>query len=122
MGHSISEIVRQLGFSRSAVSREYQEYMDDGQKTSDQTNCKGQLALAVRGERLFKRAVRSQRSQTLAQITFQLNDGASRTVSKRTVQPSLHRRGFDSRQPTRIPMLNARHRAVHLVWAREPRD
>ncbi|GFY05310.1 hypothetical protein TNCV_2207561 [Trichonephila clavipes] len=27
MGHSISEIVRQLGFSRSKVSRVYQEYM-----------------------------------------------------------------------------------------------
>ncbi|GFX51535.1 hypothetical protein TNCV_5012391 [Trichonephila clavipes] len=32
MGHSISEIVRQLGFSRSTASRVYQEYMDGGQK------------------------------------------------------------------------------------------
>ena len=32
MGHSISEIVRQLGFSRSTVSRVYQEYMDGGKK------------------------------------------------------------------------------------------
>ncbi|GFT99496.1 uncharacterized protein TNCV_3239431 [Trichonephila clavipes] len=34
MGHSISEIVRQLGFSRSTVSGVYQEYMDGGQKIS----------------------------------------------------------------------------------------
>ncbi|GFT10980.1 hypothetical protein TNCV_1945271 [Trichonephila clavipes] len=32
MGHSISESVKQLGFSRSTVSRVYQEYMDGGQK------------------------------------------------------------------------------------------
>ncbi|GFX78150.1 transposable element Tcb2 transposase [Trichonephila clavipes] len=32
MGHSISEIVRQIGFSRLTVSKTYQEYMDDGQK------------------------------------------------------------------------------------------
>ncbi|GFX65877.1 hypothetical protein TNCV_12981 [Trichonephila clavipes] len=38
----------------------------------------------------------SQQRQTLAQITTQLNDGTSRTVSKRTVPRSLHRMGFGS--------------------------
>ncbi|GFU89442.1 hypothetical protein TNCV_4875571 [Trichonephila clavipes] len=32
MNHSISEIVRQLGFSRTTVSGAYQEYLDGGQK------------------------------------------------------------------------------------------
>ncbi|GFX55099.1 HTH_Tnp_Tc3_2 domain-containing protein [Trichonephila clavipes] len=115
MGDSIPEIVRQLGFSRSTVSRVYQEYMDGGQKTSDRVNCKGQLALTVRGERWLRRIVRSQRSPALAQITTQLNDGASRTVSKRTVQRSLLRIIFGSRRPTRIPLLNARHQGGRLA-------
>ncbi|GFS72429.1 HTH_Tnp_Tc3_2 domain-containing protein [Trichonephila clavipes] len=107
MGHLISKIFRQLGFSRSTVSRVYQEYMDGEQKkTSDLVNCKGQLALTVRGERRLRSIVLS---QTLAQITTQLNDGVSRTVSKRTVQRSLHRMGFESRRPKRVPLLNARH-------------
>jgi len=122
MGHSISEIVRQLGFARSTVSRVYQEYLVAGKKTSERANCRGQSALTVRGERRLRRIVRSQRSQTLAQITTQLNDGASRTVSQRTVQRSLHRMGFGSRRPTRVPLLNARHRAARLAWAREHRD
>ncbi|GFT25186.1 HTH_Tnp_Tc3_2 domain-containing protein [Trichonephila clavipes] len=83
MGHSSFEIVRQLGFSRLTVSRVYQECTDGGQKTSDRANCKGQSALTVRGKRRLKYIVRSQRSQTLAQIITQLNDGISRTVSKR---------------------------------------
>ncbi|GFU80776.1 HTH_Tnp_Tc3_2 domain-containing protein [Trichonephila clavipes] len=95
--------------------------MDGGQKTSDQANCKGQLALVVQGERRLRRIVRSQRSQTLAQITTQLNDGASHTVSKRTMQSLLHRMGFGSSRPTRVPLLNARYRAALLVWAREHR-
>ncbi|GFU40614.1 hypothetical protein TNCV_3230071 [Trichonephila clavipes] len=52
MGHSISKIIRQLGFS--TVSRVYQEYTDDGQKANDWENCKGQLALTVRGERRLR--------------------------------------------------------------------
>ncbi|GFW05520.1 HTH_Tnp_Tc3_2 domain-containing protein [Trichonephila clavipes] len=74
--------------------------MADGQKTSNRANCKGQLALTVRGERRLRRVVRSQRSQTLAQITTHLKGGASRTVSKWSVQSSLQRVGFGSRRPT----------------------
>ncbi|GFV90356.1 uncharacterized protein TNCV_4380711 [Trichonephila clavipes] len=96
MCHLISDIVRQLGFSRSKVSR---EYMDGGQKTSDggqktRANCSGQLALAVRAESWLRRIVRSQRSQTFSQITTQLNDGANYTGNKRTVQHSLYRMGL----------------------------
>ncbi|GFT17513.1 HTH_Tnp_Tc3_2 domain-containing protein [Trichonephila clavipes] len=125
--HSIFEIARQLGFQRLTVSRVYQEYMDDGQKktnkkTSDWANCKGQLVLTVRGERWSRSIVRSQQSQTLAYITTQLNDDASRTVSKRTVQRSLHSMGFGSRRPAGIPLLSARHRVARLIWAREHRD
>ncbi|GFU48107.1 HTH_Tnp_Tc3_2 domain-containing protein [Trichonephila clavipes] len=96
--------------------------MDGGQETSDRAICKGQLALTVRGERRLKRIVRNQRSQTLAQITTQLNDGASRTVSKRTVQLLLHRMSFGNRRSTEVPLLNARHRAARLAWGRELRD
>ncbi|GFT22520.1 HTH_Tnp_Tc3_2 domain-containing protein [Trichonephila clavipes] len=78
MGHSISEIVRQLRFSSSTVSRVYQEYMDGGQKTSDRANCKGYLTFTVRS--------------------------------------------FGSRRPTRVPLLNARHRVEHLARVRENRD
>ncbi|GFY02438.1 uncharacterized protein TNCV_3503191 [Trichonephila clavipes] len=60
MGHSISEIVRQLGFPRSTVSRVYQEYMDGGQKTSGRVSCRGQLALTVGGERRSRQIVRRQ--------------------------------------------------------------
>ncbi|GFY19602.1 HTH_Tnp_Tc3_2 domain-containing protein [Trichonephila clavipes] len=85
-------------------------------------NYKEQLALTVRDERLLRRIVRSQRSQTLAQITTQLNDGAIRTISKQTVQRLFHHMGYGSRRPKRIPLLNALHRAARLSWAREDRD
>ncbi|GFT32450.1 HTH_Tnp_Tc3_2 domain-containing protein [Trichonephila clavipes] len=122
VGHSISKIIPHLGFSRSTVSRVYQEYVEGGYKTIDRANCKGQLALTVRGEKWVCRIVCSQRNQILAQIATQLNDGASRTVSKRTVQRLLHHMGFRSRRPTRISLLSACHQPARLTWAREHRD
>ncbi|GBM83163.1 hypothetical protein AVEN_43663-1 [Araneus ventricosus] len=122
MGHADSEIVRELGISRSRVSRLYRENTDGGKKSSDRPNYKGQLALNERGVRRFSHIVRNLRSQTLAQINTQLNQGASRTVSKRTVQRSLHRMGFGSRWPKRVPLLNACHRAARLSGAREHRE
>ncbi|GFS91922.1 HTH_Tnp_Tc3_2 domain-containing protein [Trichonephila clavipes] len=92
--------------------------MNGGQKNSDQGNFKGQLAMAVSGERCLRRIVLSQRRQTLAQISNQLNDGASRTVSKRTVQLSLHGMGFGSPRSTTVLLLNARHGVARLSWAR----
>ncbi|GFV70371.1 HTH_Tnp_Tc3_2 domain-containing protein [Trichonephila clavipes] len=71
--------------------------MEGGQLTSDRANCKGQLALTVGCERRLRLIFRSQLSQTLAPIT-------------------THHR------PTRVPLLNARHRFARLAWARERRD
>ncbi|GFX40911.1 HTH_Tnp_Tc3_2 domain-containing protein [Trichonephila clavipes] len=122
MRHSIYDIVRQLGFSRSIVSKVYQEYMDGRQKTSDHLNSKGKLVLTVRGERRLRCIVHSQQGQTLAQITTQMKNGASFTVNKRTMQGSLHRISFRGRHPTRVPLLNARHRTAHLAWIREHRN
>ncbi|GBL75622.1 hypothetical protein AVEN_154940-1 [Araneus ventricosus] len=68
-------------------------------KTSDRANCKGQLAVNERSVKRLSPIVCSQQSQTLAQITTQLNQGTRRIVSKRTVQRSLHRTGFGSVDP-----------------------
>ncbi|GFS83695.1 HTH_Tnp_Tc3_2 domain-containing protein [Trichonephila clavipes] len=56
-GHSISEIVRQLGFSRSTVSRVYQEYMYSGQKISDRANFKGQFVSRTVSKRTVKHSL-----------------------------------------------------------------
>ncbi|GFX78664.1 transposable element Tcb2 transposase [Trichonephila clavipes] len=101
--------------------RIYQEYRDDGQKTSDWTSCNGQLALTVRGESRLRRIAHSKRSQTLAQITIQLNNCAICAVSKWTEQGWLHCMGFGSPRPTRVPLLNVRLRAACLPWASEHR-
>ncbi|GFU64688.1 HTH_Tnp_Tc3_2 domain-containing protein [Trichonephila clavipes] len=117
---------RHSTFYPNFKGRQCQEYTKNtwivDKKLAIRQTAKEQLALTVRGERRLRRIVRSQRNQTLAQITTQLNDGASRTVSKWTAQSSLHRMGFESRRPKRVPLLNARHWAACLAWGREHKD
>ncbi|GFU40952.1 HTH_Tnp_Tc3_2 domain-containing protein [Trichonephila clavipes] len=96
-----------LRFSRSTVSRAYQGYMDGRQKLSYWENCKGQLALTLRGERRLRRIIRSQRSQTLAHITTKLSDGVSRTSSTYEsnidqCSPSIYTSGLDIEDRKRV--------------------
>ncbi|GFY26318.1 transposable element Tc1 transposase [Trichonephila clavipes] len=96
-------------------------------KSSYRENCKGQLALTVLGERRLRRIIHRQRSQTLTQIATQLNDGDSRTVSKWTMQRSLHRMGFDWKRvawsdESRFRLLNADGRLRIWRQAHEAMD
>ncbi|GFV70627.1 hypothetical protein TNCV_3842081 [Trichonephila clavipes] len=59
MGHSIFQNRQTV---RNFKVKSMPRYMDGGLKTSDRANCKGQLALTVRGERRLRRIVRSQRN------------------------------------------------------------
>ncbi|GFW42487.1 hypothetical protein TNCV_4256821 [Trichonephila clavipes] len=77
--------------------------MDGEQKPSDRANCKGQLALTLRGERRLMHFVRSHRSQKLAQIITQLNNDGSRTLTHHSllslVRPRRSCRGHGAASP-----------------------
>lgn len=60
MDHSVSEIVRELEFSRSTVSRAYRQHATGG-KNCDRVSCKGQSVLNECGVIWLNRIVRSQR-------------------------------------------------------------
>ncbi|GBM39045.1 hypothetical protein AVEN_119749-1 [Araneus ventricosus] len=79
MGHSISEVAMKFGFSRTIISRVYREYRT----------------------RILKR----DRRATLPYIAADFNDGASTSVSVRTVQRTVINMGSQSRRPTRLPLL-----------------
>ncbi|GBO33180.1 hypothetical protein AVEN_24672-1 [Araneus ventricosus] len=93
MGHSISEVGMKFGFSRTTISRVYREYRT----------------------RILKR----DRRATLPHIAADFNDGASASVCVRIVQRTVINMGSQSRRPTRVPFLTARHKALLLSWARQ---
>ncbi|GBM79531.1 hypothetical protein AVEN_209503-1 [Araneus ventricosus] len=65
------------------------------------------------------RILKRDRRATLPRIAADFNDGASTSVSVRTVQRTVINMGSQSRRPTRVPFLTARHKALLLSWARQ---
>ncbi|GBL94513.1 hypothetical protein AVEN_235610-1 [Araneus ventricosus] len=65
------------------------------------------------------RILKRDRRATLAHIAADFSDGASTSVSVRTVQRTVINMGSQSRRPTRAPLLTARHKALLLSWARQ---
>ncbi|GBM47485.1 hypothetical protein AVEN_153697-1 [Araneus ventricosus] len=71
-----------------------------------------------RGERRLRRCVRANRCATVEQLTAQMNQGATKSVSSTTVQRTLLRMGLRSRLLVNAPMLTAVHRRRRLEFAR----
>ncbi|GBM41844.1 hypothetical protein AVEN_145006-1 [Araneus ventricosus] len=65
------------------------------------------------------RILKRDRRAILPHIAADFNDGASTSVSVRTVQRTVINMGSQSRRPTRVPFLTARHKTLLLSWARQ---
>ncbi|GFW83410.1 HTH_Tnp_Tc3_2 domain-containing protein [Trichonephila clavipes] len=62
---------------------------------------------------------------TVLRVFQEYMDGGQLALTvcgERRLRGILYHIGFGSRRPTRVPLLNARHRAARLAWAREDRD
>ncbi|GBL74377.1 hypothetical protein AVEN_235345-1 [Araneus ventricosus] len=68
---------------------------------------------------LKTRILKRDRRATLPHIAADFSDGISTSVSVRTVQRTAINMGSQSRRPTCVPLLTARHKALLLSWARQ---
>ncbi|GBM95623.1 LMBR1 domain-containing protein 2, partial [Araneus ventricosus] len=65
------------------------------------------------------RILKRDRRAILPQIAADFNEGASTSVSVRTVQRTVINMGSLSRRSTRVPLLTALYKALLLSWARQ---
>ncbi|GBO24790.1 hypothetical protein AVEN_35889-1 [Araneus ventricosus] len=121
-GTSITETVRLVGCSRSAVVSIHAKWINDGDTCSRRQGVARPRVIKEKGRRRLSRLVKQNRRQTVAQLTAQYNAGPRASVSEHTVQRTLLDMGLCSRRQTRVPLLTKRHRQLRLQWAREHRD
>ncbi|GIX77121.1 transposable element Tcb1 transposase [Caerostris darwini] len=67
-------------------------------------------------------AFRAHRHATVEQLTAQMNQGATKSVSPTTVQRTLLRMGLCSRRLVNAPMLTTVHRRRRLEFERQYRN
>jgi transposase len=76
--------------------------------------------VSARDERHLGRLVRTDRRQTLSDITAEFNQGreASKVCAKRTVQRHLHKLGFSKRTVRKTIIIKEQNRRLRMQWAR----
>ncbi|GFT21115.1 HTH_Tnp_Tc3_2 domain-containing protein [Trichonephila clavipes] len=70
-------------------------------------------------QRRLTRIIMRDRRATFPQIAGDFNAGPSTSVTMQTIQRNIIDMGFRGRRPTRVPLLNARHKTLRLAWTRQ---
>ncbi|GBM80330.1 hypothetical protein AVEN_132895-1 [Araneus ventricosus] len=111
------KVAMEFGFSRTTISRVYREYRLSGKTLNLRHRCGRKKTLKERDHRRQTRILKRDKRAILSQIAADFNAGASTSVSVRTVQRAVIIMGFQSRRPTHVLLLTARHKALRLAWA-----
>ncbi|GBM38851.1 hypothetical protein AVEN_49722-1 [Araneus ventricosus] len=117
MGHSISEVPMKFGFSGTTISRVYREYRYPAKYQISAIGAKKTLKKLDHWHQT--RILKRDRRTILPQISPDFNDGATTSVSVRTVQRTVINMGSQSRRPTRAKLLTALRKALLLSWERQ---
>ncbi|GFY22296.1 HTH_Tnp_Tc3_2 domain-containing protein [Trichonephila clavipes] len=74
-----------------------------------------------RDQRRLTRIIKRDTRATLPQIASDFNVWPPTSVTVRTIQRNIIDMGFWSPRPTRVPLLTARYKDLHLTRARQHR-
>ncbi|GBN71072.1 hypothetical protein AVEN_10551-1 [Araneus ventricosus] len=116
-GGSISETANFVNCSRAALVKVYRAWQYGTIQNQLRGTCGAPRAIDDRGERRLRRCVRANRRATVEQLTAQMNQGATKSVSSTTVQRTLLHMGLRSRCLVNAPMLTAVHRRGDIQLA-----
>lgn len=96
-GGSISETAQFVNCSRATVVKVYREWTNGTLANKRRGNCGAPRVIDWSGECLLLQCASEDRHATVEQLTAKVNEGATRPVSKTTVQRTLLRMGLRSR-------------------------
>ncbi|XP_055944468.1 uncharacterized protein LOC129975430 [Argiope bruennichi] len=91
---SISETANFVNCSLAAVVKVYCAGQNDTVQNQRQGKCGAPQAIEGRGERRLRRCVRANRCATIEQLTTQMNQRATNSVTTMTVQKTLLHMGL----------------------------
>lgn len=106
-GCSISETVNLLGFSKTAVSRVYREWLEKQKTSSHRGSCGRKRLVDENGEKRMERVVEANSQATSTQIQALYNCSGGKPISHATTLRTLKRLGYSRRAQRRDSLLQA---------------
>ncbi|GBN91177.1 hypothetical protein AVEN_149591-1 [Araneus ventricosus] len=88
-GGSISETANFVNCSRAAVEKVYRAWQCGTIQNQWRGTCGAPRTVDDRGKRRLRRCVRANRHATVEQLTAQMNQGATKSMSSTTIQRTL---------------------------------
>ncbi|GFY00658.1 transposable element Tcb1 transposase [Trichonephila clavipes] len=88
-GGRISEMDKFVNFSRASVLKVYHVWQNGTVQKLRRGKCGAPRIIDDRGERRLRRCIRANRRATVEQLTAQMNQGVTNSVSQTTVQRTL---------------------------------
>ena len=120
-GHKVSEICRLLGKPYMTVHDTVKRNQLRG--NVENTPREGRpKKVTVRDYRALERSVKSNRRNTLSDITATFNENRDNNVSKRTVQRHLHKNGYHRRVMRKKLVIKQVNRTKRVQWCKERRN
>ncbi|GAA6231857.1 uncharacterized protein LOC117770271 isoform X1, partial [Lates japonicus] len=105
-GSSISETVKRLGFSKTAVSRVYREWCEKRKTSSHRGSCGRKRLVDENGERRMEKVVEANSQATSEQIQALYNSSAQeKPISLATTRRTLKRLGYSRRTLRRDSLI-----------------
>lgn len=119
-GSKISEIASILQKPYSTVSYILKKFKATGSVENLPRSGRPRV-VTEREYRKLERTVKTNRRDSLKDITCKFNEGRERPVSRRTVQYHLHKHGYKRRVNRKKVVVSAANRKKRLAWCREKR-
>jgi transposase len=116
-GKKTRQIAEALGHSQSQVSRAIKAFRDKGQTSVEPRSGRPKI-FTERNKRHLTQIVTKNRQITLDELTQEINEVLTESVSTRTVRRYLHEVGFHSLVGVRKPFVSEVNRTKRLAWCK----
>jgi len=119
--HNPTDISRILNIPRTTINDVIRKWEEDG-LTSPAPRSGRPPILDDRDQRHLARLIKTDRQQSVEQLTENFNELGLKTVSAATIRRNLYELGYHGRAGVRKPFVSEVNRGKRHVWCRERRN
>src|ERR687896_167699 len=120
-GFSQKDIAELLNFPKSTVGNIIKKYNEKGLTTTEHRSGRPK-ALSERDRKHLEKVAKNNRNDTLEEITEKFNTELNISVSSRTIQRTLHEKGYSGHAAKKKPFISEVNKKKRFGWCRTKKN